>query len=133
MLRKLAAGTGAALVAAGLAATPAMATRLPAAPEESCGDVPHAEQNGLVKITKPADGSTVAPGDTIDVTLKWSSGLLDAPVLDRALDCVEINGVPAPDLSLDEAGVPNRSPITDRYRIPSGLAPGTEVCDQGFL
>src|SRR5581483_1135792 len=133
MLRKLAAGTGAALVAAGLAATPAVATRLPNTPEESCGDVPHAEQNGLVKVTTPADGSPVDPGDTIDVTLKWSDGLLDVAVLDRALDCVEIDGSPAPGLSLDEQEVPDRSPITHRYRIPSGLAPGTRVCDQGFL
>jgi len=133
MLRKLAAGTGAALVAAGLAAAPAVATRLPNTPEESCGDVPHAEQNGLGKVTTPADGSPVDPGDTIDVTLKWIDGLLDVAVLDRALDCVEIDGTPAPGLSLEEQGVPNRSPITHRYRIPSGLAPGTRVCDQGFL
>ena len=133
MLRKLAAGTGAALVAAGLAAAPAVATRLPNTPEESCGDVPHSEQNGLVKVTAPADGSPVDPGDAIDVTLKWSDGLLDVAVLDRALDCVEIDGTAAPGLSLDEQGVPNRSPMTHRYRIPSGLAPGTRICDQGFL
>jgi hypothetical protein len=110
-----------------------MATRLPNTPEESCGDVPRAEQNGLVKVTTPPDGSTVSAGDAIDVTLKWSGGLLDAAVLDRALDCVEIDGQPAPGLSLDEQGVANRSPIFHRYRIPSGLAPGTTVCDQGFL
>jgi|GEM_PF-2892517 len=133
MLRKLAAGTGAALVAAGLAAAPALASRLPATPDETCGDVPHAEQNGLVKVTTPPDGSTVVPGDAIDVTLQWSGGLLDATVLDRALDCVEIDGRPAPGLGLDEPGVSNHSPILHRYRIPSGLAPGAEVCDQGFL
>jgi len=133
MLRKLAAGTGAALVAAGLAAAPAMATRLPTTPDESCGDVPHAEQNGLVKVTDPADGSTVTSGETINVTLKWSESLLAGAVLDRALDCVEVDGVPAPGLSLDQPGVANQSPIVHRYRIPSGLAPGARVCDQGFL
>jgi LPXTG-motif cell wall-anchored protein len=39
MLRKLAAGTSAAVVAAGLAAAPAMAARLPGQADESCGDV----------------------------------------------------------------------------------------------
>ena len=132
MLRKLAAGTGAAIVAAGLAAAPAVASRLPH-PGESCGDVPQSGQSGLDKVTTPADGSRVEPGDAIDVTLRWDDGDVDGDVLDRVLDCVQIDGRPAPGLSLEQGQVPNEGHLTHRYRIPAGLAPGAEVCDQGFV
>src|SRR5438067_2995205 len=144
MLRKLAAGTGAALVAAGLATAPAVASRLPTPPEavssgggppypQACGDVAPAGQSGLEKLTTPADGSLVEPGDTIGVTLRWGDGALEGSILDRALDCVEIDGRPAPGLDLDRRQVPNDGEVTHPYRIPGGLAPGTEVCDQGFV
>jgi hypothetical protein len=131
MLRKLAAGTSAAFVAAGLAAGPALASRLPH-PGDTCSG-PATEQNGLDKHTTPADGSIVRSGDTIDVTLQWDKGVVDSAVLDRALDCVQIDGQPAPGLSLDQGQVPNLGHLTHRYRIPARLAPGTEVCDQGFV
>ena len=43
MLRKLAASTGAAVIAAGLAAAPGVAAQLPGAAGEPCGDVAPAE------------------------------------------------------------------------------------------
>jgi LPXTG-motif cell wall-anchored protein len=132
MLRKLAAGTSAALVAAGLAATPAVASRLPTA-DESCSDVGQAGQQGLDKVTNPADGSLVQPGDDIEVTLRWDEDLMDSAVLDRALDCVQVDGRPVPGLGLDQSQVPNEGHVTYRYRIPARLAPGTEICDQGFV
>jgi hypothetical protein len=132
MLRKLAAGTGAAVVAAGLAAAPAVASRLPHS-GDTCSDVPATEQNGLDKQTTPADGSVVQSGDTVDVTLQWDEGRVDSALLDRALDCVQIDGRPAPGISLDQGQVPNVGHLSHRYRIPARLAPGTEVCDQGFV
>ncbi|HKN40106.1 MAG TPA: hypothetical protein VJ456_13470, partial [Acidimicrobiia bacterium] len=118
MLRKLAAGTGAALVAAGLAAAPAVASRLATPPgavssgggppyPPACGDVPTAGQNGLDKVTTPPDGSLVEPGDAIDVTLRWDEAVLGGGVLDRALDCVQVDGRPAPALDLDRRQAPN--------------------------
>jgi hypothetical protein len=133
MLRKLAAGTSAAVVAAGLAAAPALASRLPHPPDESCGDVATAEQSGLEKVTTPPDGTVVDGGDTIQVVLRWDEDTIDGPVMDRALDCVEIDGRPAPELDLEERAVPNNGRVSHSYRIPAGLAPGTEVCDQGFV
>jgi LPXTG-motif cell wall-anchored protein len=47
MLRKIAAGTSAAVVAAGLAAAPAVASGLPASPGDSCGDVTQTEHTSL--------------------------------------------------------------------------------------
>jgi hypothetical protein len=133
MLRKLAAGTSAALVAAGLAAAPAVASRLPTAPDDSCGDVAHGEQHGVDKVTTPADGSLVQPGDDIEVTLRWDEDIVDSAVLERALDCVLIDGRPAPGLRLDQRQIPNEGHLSHRYRIPARLAPGTEVCDRGFV
>ena len=51
MLRKLAAGTSAAFVAAGLTAAPAVASRLPSSSENSCGDMAQTEQDPLDKVT----------------------------------------------------------------------------------
>src|SRR4051794_13941229 len=52
MLRKFAAGTSAALVAAGLAAAPAVAAAgLPASPGDSCGDTAPSEQNAADYLT----------------------------------------------------------------------------------
>jgi LPXTG-motif cell wall-anchored protein len=53
MLRKIAAGTSAAVVAAGLAAAPAVASELPASSGDSCGDVTRTGQNGLDQQAKP--------------------------------------------------------------------------------
>ncbi len=133
MLRKLAAGTSAALVAAGLAAAPAVASRLPTPQEDSCGDMGQADQHGLDKVTSPADGSLVQPGDDVEVTLRWDEDLVDSAALDRALDCVQVDGRPVPGLGLDQLQVPNEGHLTHRYRIPARLAPGTEICDQGFV
>jgi LPXTG-motif cell wall-anchored protein len=53
MLRKIAAGTSAAVVAAGLAAAPAVASALPASAGDSCGDVTQTELNGLDQQAMP--------------------------------------------------------------------------------
>ena len=45
MLRKIAAGTSAAVVVAGLAAAPAVAAGLPASAGDGCGDATQTEQN----------------------------------------------------------------------------------------
>jgi hypothetical protein len=131
MLRKLAAGTSAALVAAGLAAAPAVAAKLPTPRDDACGET--TGQQGLDKITTPPDGSTVAPGDTIDVTLRWDERLFDSKVLERALDCVQIDGQPVAGLGLDQRQAPNQGQVTHRYRLPAGLPAGSKVCDQGFV
>ena len=47
MLRKIAAGTSAAVVAAGLAAAPAVAAGIPASPGEVCGDATPTEQASI--------------------------------------------------------------------------------------
>lgn len=89
MLRKIAAGASAAVVAAGLAAAPAAATGFPGSPADPCSDVAQTERQGPcvtvvpfsavkrnsgppavgtptpeVPSSPPSDGSGPGPGDT---------------------------------------------------------------------
>lgn len=49
------------------------------------------------------------------------------------LDCVSVDGRPVPELSLQARPAPNEGAFTHTFAVPGDLAPGSEVCDRGFV
>jgi len=87
----------------------------------------------LRKTTTPPEGTPVAPGDEILVDLTWRVTDFVAPVLHKALDCVYINGVFVPPLSLGNRDIPNDGHFAFRYVVPLDAPVGGTICDQGFV
>ena len=139
MLRKLSAcacaGTGCAvLAAAGLGAPVAWAARDRAPMEETCVEVGRGEPTGGArKDTAPPDGSTVSPGEQVDVTISWPVEAFAGPELHKVLDCVTVDGRPAPELSAEARLAPNDGDFHHTFTVPAGLPDGAQVCDRGFV
>ncbi len=55
------------------------------------------------------------------------------PDLHKAVDCVYINGLLAPELSGGERPTPNDGHFAFHYFVPLDVPPGSEICDQGFV
>jgi hypothetical protein len=87
----------------------------------------------LHKTTVPPEGTPVAPGDEILVDITWRVTDFDAPFLHKALDCVYINGVFVPGLSLGEHDTPNDGHFGISYVVPPDAPVGGTICDQGFV
>ena len=88
---------------------------------------------GIEKVTEPADGSEVRPGDVISVTLRWDTTTFTGPVLHKALDCVTIDGAPADELSTQERDTANDGRFDYRFTVPGDLPDGARLCDRGFV
>jgi len=87
----------------------------------------------LHKTTTPPPGSVVRPGDEILVEITWRVTDWVVPDLHKALDCVYINGLFVPELSGGERPTPNDGHFAWRYFVPANVAPGSTICDQGFV
>ena len=87
----------------------------------------------LHKETTPPSGTRVAPGQEIVVEITWRVTDWLAPELHKALDCVYINNRYAPALSGGERPTPNDGHFAYRYVVPADVAPGSTICDQGFV
>jgi hypothetical protein len=88
----------------------------------------------LLKSTDPAPGSTVQPGQVIQVNLTWDAEKYDEEEdLHKVLDCVTVNGKLDEVLSGGEKPTANDGVFQHDYTVPADAAPGTEVCDQGRL
>lgn len=135
MLWKLVAGTGCVVMAVGLGASAAPASRpVPSPAEDTCEEVGRSEPTGnLNKTTVPPDGSEVEPGTPIEVTLEWDASDLRGALLHKALDCVWVDGRLAPPLSTEQRGAPNDGRFRHRYVVPPDLPAGSTVCDRGFI
>ncbi len=88
---------------------------------------------GIEKVTEPADGSEVRPGDVVFVTLIWETSTFTGPVLHKALDCVTIDGAPADELSTQERDTANDGSFEHRFTVPGDLPDGARLCDRGFV
>ncbi|MGH9002925.1 MAG: hypothetical protein ACRDYV_07330, partial [Acidimicrobiia bacterium] len=88
---------------------------------------------GLGKETDPADGATVAAGDTVEVTLSWDPADWLGNALHKTVDCVTINDEFAPRLTVEDRPTTNDGDFTTGYTIPDGVEAGDEICDQGFM
>lgn len=93
-----------------------------------------ASATGDVKLTADVvDGATVAPGDDIMLRLTWDKAKWSGSQLDRALDCVRVKGVLAPDLSAEEQPTDNDGVFEYRLHVPDDIRPGCDICAQGFV
>ena len=89
--------------------------------------------SGLLKTTTPPPGTPVQPGDEILVEITWRVRDWIGPDLHKAIDCVYINGVFAPELSGGERPTPNDGHFAFHYYVPLDVPPGSTICDQGFV
>ena len=87
---------------------------------------------GLLKTTTPPPGTPVRPGDEIIVEITWRVWDWMGPDLHKAIDCVYINGLFAPELSGGEKPTPNDGHFAFHYFVPP-VPPGSTICDQGFV
>jgi len=134
MLGKLAAAVAAGTVALAGVAGGAWGSRIPSPGEDTCEEVLQgAPTGGAHKETDPTGGSTVAPGDEIEVTITWDPATLESPSVDKAFDCVAVDGRPVAGLSSEERGRPNDGRFSTRFTVPADLPDGSKVCDRGFV
>ena len=89
--------------------------------------------SALLKTTTPPPGTPVQPGDEILVEITWRVWNWMGPDLHKAIDCVYINGVLAPELSGGERPTPNDGHFAFSYYVPLDVPPGSTICDQGFV
>ena len=87
----------------------------------------------LHKTTTPPPGTVVHPGDEILVDITWRVTDWITADLHKALDCVYIDGHFVPELSGGERPTPNDGHFGWRYVVPLNVAPGSTICDQGFV
>ena len=87
----------------------------------------------LHKKTSPPPGTPVRPGDEILVDITWDWWTFAGPEIHKAMDCVYINGLFAPELSGGERPALNDGHFGFHYFVPLDVPPGSEICDQGFV
>jgi hypothetical protein len=116
-------------VPAGLAAPAGAAS----AATKTCADVYGQRAVGdLQKITDPAAGSGVLPGQSIQVTLHWPTSAVAGERASRLLECLSIDGGPAQTWA-DRQFTTAQAIYSFSDAVPAGLAAGTTVCGQSFL
>jgi hypothetical protein len=133
MLGKLAAPVAAGAVMILALAGGAWGSRPPAG-DETCEEVLQGPTaGGAHKVTDPPDGSTVAPGDDITVTITWDPATFDSPSVDKIFDCVTVDGHAASGLSTQGRDVPNDGRFITFFTLPADLPAGAQVCDRGLV
>ena len=64
--------------------------------DETCADVyGHRADGDLDKTTDPVAGSPVAPGQEVNVTVKWPTFAVAGPRAHRIMECLSVDGHPA--------------------------------------
>ena len=100
---------------------------------ETCPDVFGKNATGdLEKHTNPAPDSMVAPGQTVDVTLRWPNTVVAGDREHRVIECASTNGG-APWLWAERRLVTGEGTASVTMTVPSGLAAGSKVCSQSVL
>jgi hypothetical protein len=101
---------------------------------KSCDDVFRGRPAGSLTKTTSAGptGSTVLPGQTITVTLKWDARDFGGRGPAASEDCVKIGSRISHTLSQEHTPAPNGGTDTFSYVIPDSTD-GQQVCDRGAL
>jgi hypothetical protein len=86
----------------------------------------------LEKDTDPAPDSMVAPGQAVNVTLRWPNKVVAGEREHRVMECASTNGE-APWLWAERRLVTAEGTTTLSMTVPSGLAAGSKVCGQSIL
>jgi hypothetical protein len=116
---------------AGPAATPAAAEETTFS--ETCSEVfGRGPAGDLDKSTNPTPDSMVAPGQTIDVTLRWPNKFVAGDRPHRLIECATTNGG-APWQWAERRMVSAEGTTTLSVAVPSGSDAGSKVCAQSIL
>ena len=99
----------------------------------SCNGVFNGASTGsLVKTTSAgANNSTVTPGQSISVTLTWSSSDFGGGTATKTDDCVEIGTTLWATLSQEHKPPPAGGSDSYTYVVPTGSTAGQQICDRG--
>jgi uncharacterized repeat protein (TIGR01451 family) len=79
------------------------------------------------------DGSLIEAGDVIVFTMTWNTADWVGEELDKVLDCVQVNGQDAPQLSAEEKPTENDGAFTHQITVPGNLETGDVLCDRARL
>jgi uncharacterized repeat protein (TIGR01451 family) len=79
------------------------------------------------------DGSLIEAGDVIVFTITWNTADWVGEELDKVLDCVQVNGQDAPQLSVEEKPTENDGVFTHQITVPGNLETGDVLCDRARL
>src|SRR5688572_33004189 len=78
------------------------AQRVPSPLEDTCEEVSRGEPTGPArKSTLPPDGSTVQPGEAVEVAITWPPEAFAGESVHKLLDCVTVGGTLSPELSVE--------------------------------
>jgi hypothetical protein len=96
----------------------------------ACNGIFNSADSGRSFISTNAgpNGSTVVPGQTVNLTLTWITG--DWTSLNWAVNCVSVDGVHSKPLSAKHNPVPNTGSDTFSYMIPLTATAGSQFCDR---
>jgi hypothetical protein len=93
-----------------------------------------AAQGSLVKTTSAGpNNSTVAPGQTISVTLTWNPSDFVGGAPSKSDDCVEIGTSLSTNMSQEHKPGPAGGTDTFSYVVPSDGTSGEQICDRGSI
>jgi LPXTG-motif cell wall-anchored protein len=91
-----------------------------------------AATGSIVKTTSAGPtGSTVAPGQTITVTLSWNPSDFGGSAPQVSEDCVDIGTSLSGGMSQEHKPGPTGGTDTFSYMVPSNGTNGLQVCDRG--
>jgi uncharacterized repeat protein (TIGR01451 family) len=79
------------------------------------------------------DGSLIGPGDVIVFTITWNTSDWVGEELNKVLDCVQVNGQDAPQLSVEEKPTANDGVFIHQLTVPENLESGDVLCDRARL
>ncbi|HEV8571615.1 MAG TPA: DUF11 domain-containing protein [Actinomycetota bacterium] len=79
------------------------------------------------------DGSVIEAGDVIVFTITWATSDWEGEELDKVLDCVQVNGQDAPQLSVEEKPTANDGVFIHQLTVPENLESGDVLCDRARL
>jgi LPXTG-motif cell wall-anchored protein len=87
---------------------------------------------GVENVTSPGPGTIVA-GDVVDISLSWDPADWTDTWVEKVLNCVSVDGVPAPELTDEERPAPNDGAYGRELAVPDDIDSGHLLCQQGFV
>ena len=93
-----------------------------------------ARSGSLVKVTSAgANGSLVAPGQTINVTITWNPKDFGGFAPSKTVDCVKIGSRISNSLSQEHAPGPSGGTDHFSYVVPMDGTGGDQICDRAVI
>ena len=101
--------------------------------DDTCADVyGHKASGDLEKATDPVAGSTVASGQSIEVSLSWPTFSVAGNRQSRVMECMSVDGG-APRLWAERQFTSADGTISLSAVVPDGVGAKSTICGQSFL